>query len=222
MTRGAQADRFAEAIGRQLAHPFGIGGCLVGVIMRVANRRPTRALIEALDIGAEHHVLDVGCGDGTTLASIPHAASRCGIDQSEAMLTIAGRRLRGAIAMGSVSLYSGDMLELPVESCKFDRIIASNLLYFCRDVPTFVSECRRVAKPGALLGIYVTSAASMAKWRFAGPATHRHFTREELERELGEAQVDAGNRTIRILSLPGGIEGFIAVARLSSKETPAI
>lgn len=183
--------------------------------MRIANRRPIRALIDALEIGAGHRVLDVGCGDGSTLAAIPHASQRCGIDQSGTMLAIAGRRLREAIATGHVSLHQGDMLELPFEADRFDRIIASNMLYFCRDVPAFIDECRRVARPGALLGIYVTSAASMAKWRFAGPATHRHFTRQELESELESARVDAARRRILQLALPAGIEGLIAVARLS-------
>ena len=107
------------------------------------------------------------------------------------------------------------MLALPFEPCTFDRIIASNTLYFCEDVPAFVGGCRRVARPGALLGIYVTSADSMAKWKFAGASTHRHFTHDQLAAELANAGIEAVDQRISSLSLPGGIEGLIAVARLA-------
>ncbi len=183
--------------------------------MHAANRRPIRALIDALDVQSWHRVLDIGCGDGIALAAIPHAARLSGIDRSETMLSLARKKLRREIRDGRVDLQRGDMFALPFEPTTFDRIIASNILYFCEDLPAFVSECRRVAKPGALLGIYVTSANSMAKWRFAGASTHRHFTRQQLEAELERSELDGGDRRIVSLDLPGGIEGLIAVARIA-------
>jgi SAM-dependent methyltransferase len=207
-------DGASQAVGRQLSNPSGVGGRLVGRIMGIANRLPVRALIQALEIRNEHRVLDVGCGDGSALAAIPHAAWRCGVDRSETMLAVARRRLRGPIDQRQAELLLGDMMKLPFEAGSFDRFIAANTLYFCEDVPAFIDGCRRVALPGALLGIYVTSAASMARWRFAGPATHRHFTREQLEFELDQAKVDLRARSIRPLWLPGAIEGLIAIARL--------
>jgi ubiquinone/menaquinone biosynthesis C-methylase UbiE len=214
MSRTSFADRAAQAVGRQLSHPSGLGGRLVGTVMGIANRRPMRALIDALDIQPESRVLDVGCGNGIALAAVPETTWCCGIDRSTTMLATARKRLHRAIAKGRVDLRRGDMLALPFVPNRFDRIIASNILYFCEDVPAFVSECRRVARPEALLGIYITSARSMAKWRFAGASTHRHFTRQQLEAELQSAGVGIGDRKISSIELPGGIEGLIAVARL--------
>ena len=207
-------DRVAEAAGRQLAQPSGVGGRIASAVMHAANRRPTQSLLAELEIPPEHHVLDVGCGNGAALAALPDVRWRCGIDQSETMLEIAGRRLRRDIEQGRVHLCRGDMLALPFSANSFDRIIASNVLYFCSDIPAFINECRRVARAGALLGIYVTSAASMEKWRFAGPATHRHFSQRAIEIELEQSNVDQESRSITQLALPGGVEGLIAVVRL--------
>jgi ubiquinone/menaquinone biosynthesis C-methylase UbiE len=207
-------DRVAEAAGRQLAHPSGVGGRIASAVMHVANRRPTQLLFGKLDIRPNHRVLDVGCGNGAALAALPDVRWRCGVDQSQTMLEIARRRLRRNIDQGCAHLCWGDMLALPFSANSFDRIIASNVLYFCSDIPAFIDECRRVARRGALLGIYVTSAASMEKWRFAGPATHRHFSQHAIEIELEKSNVDQESRSITQLALPGGVEGLIAVVRL--------
>jgi ubiquinone/menaquinone biosynthesis C-methylase UbiE len=192
---------------------------LVAAIMRVANRGPTHALIEALDIQAGQNILDVGCGDGTALAAMPRETWRCGLDQSEMMLSIASKKLRRDATPGTFRLRHGDMLALPFGNGSFDRILASNVLYFCADIPAFVDECRRVARPGAVLGIYVTAAHSMAKWAFAGHETHRHFTCEQLGAELFAAGIQPADLEIRQLALPGDIKGLIALARLGGQLT---
>ena len=207
-------DRVADAAGRQLAHPSGFGGRIASVVMDVANRRPTQLLLSELDIRTDHHVLDVGCGNGAALAALPDVRWRCGVDQSETMLEIAGKRLRRDIGRGRAHLCRGDMLALPFSANSFDRIIASNVLYFCSDIPAFINECRRVARPGALLGIYITSAASMEKWRFAGRATHRHFSHRAIEIELEEANVEKESRSITSFAMAAGVEGLIIVVRL--------
>jgi ubiquinone/menaquinone biosynthesis C-methylase UbiE len=212
---GGISDRAAMAFGRQLSSPSGLGGQLVGLAMRIANRRPTRALIEALDVLPEHFVLDIGCGDGSMLQQIGQVAWRCGMDTSETMLDSSRRCLKVDIARGYVGLCRGDMLDLPFGPQSFDRFVVSNVLYFCRDVPRLIAECRRAARPRAKLGIYVTSAETMAKWRFAGPATHRHFSASQLEQELEASGVAERDRRIMPFALPAGARGLIAIVSLN-------
>nr|WP_294850556.1 class I SAM-dependent methyltransferase [uncultured Sphingomonas sp.] len=207
-------DRAALAVGRQLANPVGLGGLAVGAIMRLANRRPSRALLKALEIGSEHRLLDIGCGDGSSLHMARGAAWRCGIDRSAVMVKSARRRLRRDIAMARASVQVGDMTRLPFGPGAFDRIMASNMLYFCNDVPAFIDECRRVSRRGGRLGIYVTDRQSMANWRFAGPATHRHFCYDDLRDELYRATLRPEDVAIHPLPLPCGMSGLIAIVRL--------
>lgn len=208
------ADRAGRAIGQQLACPTGTAGRAIGQLMRVANRRPTRALLASMDIRATDRVLDVGCGDGTLLRQIGSCGWRCGIDRSPTMVAAARRQLRGLIRDGRADVREGDMVRLPFGTGAFDRIIASNVLYFCADVPAFVLECRRVARRGALLGIYVTDSSSMATWRFAQEATHRHFDAASLRRDLRAAGIADQAIEIQPLHLPGSVLGLIVTARI--------
>jgi ubiquinone/menaquinone biosynthesis C-methylase UbiE len=182
--------------------------------MRLANRQPSHAVIEALDIQPLDRVLDIGCGDGSMIAAMPAAAHTCGLDSSATMIDAARVRNRDAVISGRVSFLHGDMMALPFPPKSFDKIAASNVLYFCADVPALIHECRRVSTPGATLVIYVTSAESMRRWRFASYATHRHFTPLQLEQELARAGVSSDILRIDRLSLPGGIEGLVARVNL--------
>lgn len=206
--------RVGLAIGRNLAHPRGLVGWATAQAMQVANRKPTRALIDALEIGPNDHVLDLGCGEGSVLAAIPQAAFRCGIDRSETMIALAGRKLRGPIAAGTAKLLRGDMMDLPFAAGTFDQIIASNILYFCDDVPAFIAECRRVARHGARLGIYVTDAGCMRDWFFAPSATHRLFDKSALRNSLAASDVLESHFSIERLDLHAGVKGLVAVIRL--------
>ena len=145
------ADRAALAVGRQLANPSGSGGFLLAVMMRVFNRRPTHALIEALDIRPRHHVLDIGCGDGMALSAVPRTTWRYGVDQSETMLSIARRRLNRDLKEGRVRLRLGDMLALPFADRTFTVVTVGYGLRNVPDLQRSLREIRRVLAPGGRL-----------------------------------------------------------------------
>jgi ubiquinone/menaquinone biosynthesis C-methylase UbiE len=188
--------------------------------MRVANRRPSLAVIEALGIQPSDRVLDIGCGDGSMIAAMPPTAYTCGLDSSRTMIEAARMRNQTVVASGRVSLIHGDMMELPFGRNSFDKIAASNVLYFCRDVPALIHECQRIAAPGATLVLYVTAADSMRHWGFAGHTTHRHFSSLQLEQELAHAGVGSEAFRIDRFSLPGRIEGLLARVTLNSSDPP--
>lgn len=210
----ALLDRAALGIGRQLALPSGLAGRLVGAAMHFANRRPTDALIEAVAVRRGERVLDIGCGDGSLLAALPQASFRAGIDRSPLMVGRTRRRLSGALAEGRAMVREADMLRLPFGAHAFDRLFASNILYFCSDVPALLAECRRVARPGASLGIYVTAAESMRDWRIASHKTHRHFTADTLVAELAEAGIAGASACVREVQVTAKITGLLAVVPL--------
>lgn len=206
------------AIGRQLRHPSGVCGRLVGMVMSITNRKPIQAVVEALDLQPTDHVLDIGCGDGSAIALMSHAKHIIGLDQSDTMIAVSRNRNCAAVRSGRLSLRMGDMMALPFEVGAFDKFAAINILYFCTDVPAFIAGVRRVARPNARLAIYVTAAQSMRDWIFAPPATHRHFTREQLAQELDRANVREHDREIGEIALPGGLSGLVATVRINPRD----
>ncbi len=86
-------------------------------------------------------VLDLGCGDGTLLASL-HPSRGVGVDFSLPMVQEARRR------HPSLQFVCGDVERLPV-SGPFDYVIASNVVGFLLDVQEFFLSLRHVTHPSS-------------------------------------------------------------------------
>ncbi|GAA0318163.1 class I SAM-dependent methyltransferase [Sphingomonas oligophenolica] len=203
-----------HAIGRQLEHPRGAWGRITGAAMRLANGRPNALAIEALDIEPDHVVLDLGCGPGATVAAMARRAPLGvvhGLDQSATMIAQAARANRRALRSGHVCLARARFERLPYRDGGIDRILASNVIYFWRDVGAVVAEMRRVLRPGGRIVIYATDAAAMKRWKFAGPDTHRLFDAASLAAALGSGGFDERDIAVRGVRISGAINGLIAV-----------
>jgi SAM-dependent methyltransferase len=205
-----------KAIGRQLAHPTGVGGCAVGYAMAIANRQPIHVAINALAIVPNDVVLELGFGPGRAVAKLAALALSgrvLGIDHSSAMLAQASRYNRCAIAIGRVRLEQGRFDHLPLPGGSVDKILAANVAYFFRDNGTEMREANRVLRPGGTIAIYVTDKSSMAGWRFAQKETHRAFDDDDLITliRLGGFTDDA--ITIVRLMMGVGITGLLALVR---------
>lgn len=201
-----------ERIGHQLAHPQGWGGYAIGQMMRVANRTPIVRAIDALAVAPTHRVLDLGCGPGSSVAMLIRRAHRGqvhGVDHSPAMLRLAARRNRDRITAGRVVLDQARFEALPYADARFDRVLAANVCYFWRDLDAVACELMRVMRPGGRLAIYATDAATMRRWRFAGPDTHRHFDAGEMRRAFAALGVPDARIECRALRLFGGAQGTV-------------
>ncbi len=107
-------------------------------------------------------VLDLACGTGDFAFSVARAVmDRCpqlevlGIDASYEMIRFATQRLQGADADVSplVSVGTGDMTQLPVQSASVDVVTAGYAVRNAPDPILAIREAARVLKPG---GLYVT------------------------------------------------------------------
>ena len=202
----------SEAIGRQLAHPRGLGGWLTGQVMRVANRRPTALAIEALAPRPGDIVLDLGCGAGDALATLERGARPgivYGMDRSLAMLAQARARNGRAIRAGTIVLTEGSFENLPYPDASFDRIMASNVVYFWRDPELVMREILRILKPGGRLALYATDGADMANWSFVKTGTHRLYDRQALDRMLA-GSLKRGSFRIDRVPIGFGNHGLVA------------
>lgn len=227
-TSGAEAaaalpDGPLERLGRQLRHPRGTAGRLLGRAMALANRGANRAAIAALEVNADDRILELGFGPGAAVAALAALAPRGrihGVDASRAMLEVASRRNRAAIAEGRVTLTQTTFDRLPLPDDAADKVLAVNVVYFWQEPAPILREVRRVLRPGGLLCIYATDAATMRRWKFAGPATHRVFDRQGLTVLLRDGGFEeSGIALRRIRSFPN-VPGWIATARKAPQDTP--
>ncbi|CAN5407530.1 class I SAM-dependent methyltransferase [soil metagenome] len=106
------------------------------------------ALLNALGVGPDTRILDIGCGTGLALhLAHERGAKVTGIDVSDEMLRIARDRLRGA------DLRAGDLQVLPFGTDAFDAVLAVNALQFAADPVAAMQEAARVCDAGGLVGI---------------------------------------------------------------------
>ncbi len=101
-----------------------------------------RAMIEATDIGPGKHVLDVGCGAGTSSAMIQAAgATVIGVDAAPGMVDHANEAY-------DIDFRVGGIEHLDFADDEFDVVFAANSVQYAADLGTALRELRRVCKAG--------------------------------------------------------------------------
>ncbi|MGI5192354.1 class I SAM-dependent methyltransferase [Streptomyces sp. CA-288835] len=128
-------------------------------------------LVEAMSVGPGGHVLDVGCGTGSTTVAVARQlgpAGRCvGVDISEPMLSAA--RARAEEAGTPASFIHADAEDHAFGSAVFDAVISRFGVMFFNDSVRAFSNLRSAAKDEAELR-FIT-------WR--GPAENPFMTTAE-------------------------------------------
>jgi ubiquinone/menaquinone biosynthesis C-methylase UbiE len=93
------------------------------------------------------HALDLGCGDGR-LSTYLHARALTAADVSSVALKRAADRLPGA----EIALIEVDA-PLPFVDGEFELVLCAETIEHVRDVQLFLSEVRRVLRPGGGLAL---------------------------------------------------------------------
>jgi ubiquinone/menaquinone biosynthesis C-methylase UbiE len=135
---------------------------------------------------APTRTLDIACGTGFITRHLSGEVT--GLDQSDAMIAIAGERIPGA------TFVVGDALNLPFADGAFDRVFTS--YFYChleeQDRLRFLAEARRVAPELIVLGSRALPDEPRAQWqeRVLQDGTRwevykRVFDPDELSAELG-------------------------------------
>ena len=102
------------------------------------------------------HALDLGCGDGRLSASL-RAGALTAADVSAVALKRATERLPGA----EIALVAVDE-PLPFVDSEFELVLCAETIEHVRDVQLFLSEIRRVLRPGG--GLALTTPA-FSRWK---------------------------------------------------------
>jgi SAM-dependent methyltransferase len=148
----------------------------------VPDRTRTRAahlreFVESLALPG--HALDLGCGDGS-LTSHLEAGALTAADVSPVALG----RARGRLDPDDRLVELEPDAPLPFGDGEFDLVLCTETLEHVRDVQLFLSEARRVLRPGGTLAL--TTPAHRAFGRMPHPLSPhlRFFTRRSLNRVL--------------------------------------
>lgn len=118
-------------------------------IIHVGGRPATDDLLELGRFESDQHVLDAGCGVGTTAIQI---ASRYGsqvtaVDISPTLVAQATANMRAAGLEDRIAVHQGDILDLEFPDDSFDRVVVEAVVMFVdRDRAT--RELVRVCEPG--------------------------------------------------------------------------
>jgi ubiquinone/menaquinone biosynthesis C-methylase UbiE len=145
-------------------------------------------------LSAEDHVLELGCGTGTTALKLaPHIGHIEGTDFSEAMIGIA-RDKAAAGGYDNVSFRVAGAVETGEEP--LDAVIAFNLLHLVPDIAAVAKQAHRALKPG---GYFITKSVCLGEsaipfrllitpMQWIGKAPFVHFLKfAELEGTIRDA-----------------------------------
>jgi len=131
-------------------------------------------------LGRVERALDVGCGDGRLTAELD-AAELTAADVSAVALERARARLPGA---AFVELDPD--APFPLDDSAFDLVLCAETIEHVRDVQLFLSEIRRVLRPGGELALTTPAAPPLAPPEDPLSPHLRRFTRRSLRRVLSE------------------------------------
>lgn len=179
-------DRLNAGLARQLGHPSGIRGRLIGRRLNHWNHDTVHAAVAATELGPGQSAADIGFGGGAGLRALLDRVGPGGVvhgvELSETMLAAAKRGFRQDIADGRLSLHAGGLAKLPLTNGSLDAVITVNTVYFVADVEQAFAEIARVLRPGGRAVIGVGDPTAMASM----PVTAHGFTIRPVDDLVGQ------------------------------------
>lgn len=115
-------------------------------------RKSGAELVERIGVAPGEHVLDLGCGDGTTaLPAALRGAKVTGVDIA-ANLVAAGKSRAHEAGLTNITFEEGDASDLAgIEDRRFDRVVSIFGAMFAPRPDDVAREMVRVTKPGATI-----------------------------------------------------------------------
>jgi SAM-dependent methyltransferase len=126
-----------------------------GTTKHMGGLATTKELIRLCRVGADTHVLDVGCGVGATACYLAGAygCRVAAVDLRKSMIARSRERAKKEGVEHRVDFRVVDALDMPFEDSLFDVVLCESVATFIEDKQQVIREFVRVVKPGGYLGL---------------------------------------------------------------------
>jgi SAM-dependent methyltransferase len=171
------------------------------------NHKPGfRAILDALELGPDDHLLEIACGGGVLLSWALETGCRAtGLDHSEEMVRLA----REVAPEADVVL--GKAESLPFEDETFTCVASATAFFFFTDPVAVLREALRVLRPDGRLAIATTPPEM--RGTPAAPEPMASIGRFYTDDELAALAVEAGFADVSVTRESRGEQLLTAVAR---------
>lgn len=165
----------------------------------IGGRAATEAFLDQLDIDADDHVLDVGCGLGgaSRFAAHKYGCRVTGIDLTDEYVKTGEAMCKWVGLETLIRLEYGDATATPYPDGAFDKSYMMHVGMNIEDKQSLAKELHRVLRPGGRLGVYDVMRVGNGPLRFPVPwATNPEESRVSSPGEYRDALEAAGFRVI--------------------------
>ena len=190
---------FWKFFSRQAANPSGLfGKWIMPLVFDRGNAELNAMMKSRLDVRADEHVLEIGCGTGELIRELTPLIGRgrvYGVEVSEAMASTARKRNQAAIDAGRVAIHLGDFNELDLGKEAYDTVCSCNTIYFWPDPAFTLKRVHSLLRPGGKVVIAFEDATRLEA-KPISQEVFRFYSQEDVKRLLrdsgfpGEAEVD--------------------------------
>jgi len=137
----------------QFAQPHGFMGRMAGWLMTFGNNNRQRIdwAVRVMQLQPEDVVMEIGFGPGCAIARMCRSVTKgCiyGMDASQVMVKVAGKRNRHAIRSGKVKLYHAVASIPPTLEKKLDKILSINSFEFWKAKEEALRNMQECMRPG--------------------------------------------------------------------------
>ena len=200
--RAAASALFARAFQDWAGVPSGPLGWISAHTVLNAGSDSYPAVADALQLGPDDSLLELGCGAGGFLAGQADWVQRvAGIDLSDIQVGLARKRLNERIAAGTAEIVHGDAAALPWPDASFTVVTCMSVFEAFPDPPRVVGEVFRVLRPGGRAVLNIGERVD------PGTQTHRVLNGTAwvwAEEDVREMVEQAGFADVAIQYVPWG------------------